>query len=463
MRTTARGPSEVFPATPVNLAEVCRLFGDAGCHALYVKEMAWNHDAKRQVYLTSDLSAFNIFPNRTRHDPPMPPGLVPSAKPGASRGVRIHGDLDFRWVTDSGATEAAPSAKIIYYPQYPEVRLSGFLRGVSIVPSRFLQEKSGEVYPNRLLFLGTRSDGATFAFLVVGDIALRAELWRQPGYDPERSLNQLELRRAGQTGEERLLARLSQISGMGWVSGRRLSRGVERPCTTPQAVGYTLEALLGISANGDNAPDFEGFEVKAMTVPSFGGGRTKPVTVFTPEPDLGVYRSAGVREFLRRWGYADQKGRPDRRNFGGIHKVSQRHHRTGLTLRLVGFDPLRPDRIDPGGSLILTDDGGGIAAGWSFGKLVDRWSRKHAAAVYVPAIRDAGKTRFRYGNEVSICRGTDLLKVLAALAAGKLYLDPAVKAENWNSGDPAIHPRNQFRIRMCDVPILYASQHSVTL
>ena len=97
--------------------------------------------------------------------------------------------------------------------------------------------------------------------------------------------------------------------------------------------------MLGVSANGNNEPDFAGYEVKAMTVSQFGRSENKVVTVITPEPDIGVYQDASVLEFLERWGYADKKGRPDRRNFGGIYRVGTRHKTTELTLTLTGYDP----------------------------------------------------------------------------------------------------------------------------
>ncbi|MEK6537012.1 MAG: MvaI/BcnI restriction endonuclease family protein, partial [Actinomycetota bacterium] len=49
------------------------------------------------------------------------------------------------------------------------------------------------------------------------------------------------------------------------------------------------------------------------------------ITLMTPEPKGGLYQEQGVEAFVRRFGYADQLGRADRLNFGGIHKVGERH------------------------------------------------------------------------------------------------------------------------------------------
>lgn len=89
---------DVFPARRVTLAEVRAAFAAAGCHTLYVKELAWNDDGKRQVYLTSDLSAFNYFPNRVEDSPPMPEGMEESRKPRKAGASRIYGHLTYQWL-----------------------------------------------------------------------------------------------------------------------------------------------------------------------------------------------------------------------------------------------------------------------------------------------------------------------------------------------------------------------------
>lgn len=229
------------------------------------------------------------------------------------------------------------------------------------------------------------------------------------------------------------------------------------PCSSPNAVGYTLEAELGVTPNGDNAPDHLGWEIKGHTVTRFGVTTSKVVTVFTPEPDRGLYQERGPIEFLRRWGYLDRSGIADRVNFGGIYRVARVTEFTGLCLELPGFDRTVPDRMAPEGMVALVTPEGDVAAGWSFAKLIDCWRRKHAAAVYVPAMKrtSGDDVDFHYGAEVLVCEGTDFLQVLKVMDEGTLYLDPALKATGWSKGAPKLKRRNQFRIRMSDVPALY--------
>ena len=45
----------------------------------------------------------------------------------------------------------------------------------------------------------------------------------------------------------------------------------------------------------------------------------------TPEPTGGHYKIHGVESFIRKFGYPDKMGREDRLNFGGVHKVGEKH------------------------------------------------------------------------------------------------------------------------------------------
>jgi hypothetical protein len=185
-----------------------------------------------------------------------------------------------------------------------------------------------------------------------------------------------------------------------------------------------------------------------------------------PVPRLRIWSIAADGWMARnvvRWGYPDKRGREDRQNFGGIYRVGNRHDATKLTLTLYGYDPEEPDRFDPNGCLVLVSDDDVIAAGWTFRKLVECWSQKHAAAAYVPAMCMDDPRRFHYGSKVLVCEGTDFLVVLSALAAGHMYLDPAIKAEGYSTPSPVTKRRNQFRIQRSEIPRLYKRSLTVEL
>jgi len=395
--------------------------------------------------------------------PPLHHSIKASQKPKAKGGDRIFGHLEFYWLSSDLNLDRAKEAKIIYYPQYPETRFSGFLRGTSTVPNIYLKEKSGEIFENRLLFLATDQQSRTIGFLAVGHDKLRTEVLREVGPSQDSGLISLELF-SSSTSEERLLSALRGIHLSGWHDGMRLKKDGKRVSyAAPNAVGYTLEALLGIIPKGDNSPDFEGYEVKSLTVKNPNWNLKKPVTLLTPEPDLGIYCKA-IKEFFSAYGYADKKGKSNRINFGGRHYVGIESRLTGLMLQLSGYSLSEPERVDSNGVLALIDKELQTAAGWSFIKLLDRWKRKHENAVYLQAQKKTTPTiQFRYLNKIMICEGADFTRVLRCLAEGTLYLDPGLKAENWDSGSPNIKRRNQFRVPLQSISELYRTSKYVSL
>lgn len=182
------------------------------------------------------------------------------------------------------------------------------------------------------------------------------------------------------------------------------------------------------------------------------------MTLMTPQPDAGFYATNGVEEFVRRYGYPDKLGRPDRLNFGGTHYFSKRHATTKLELTLPGYDYNTGKITDlAGGGLALSASNGDIAALWSFPKLIDHWKRKHGQAVFVPSQKDTSVSppAYRFGREVFLAEGTEFLKLLRAVEGGLVYYDPGIKLENASSSHASSKARSQFRIKVKNLPTLY--------
>lgn len=189
------------------------------------------------------------------------------------------------------------------------------------------------------------------------------------------------------------------------------------------------------------------------------------LTLMTPEPKGGYYRDKGVEAFLVKYGYADKSGRVDRFNFGGRHFIDRPQSLTGLSLKLLGYDPDKRKIIDENGSIALVGPRGDIAAAWFFSDLLNHWNRKHNQAVYVPSMkRVTPHLQYSYGNTVRLCEGTDFLKLLAALADGKVYYEPGIKLENASGpGRKKTKRRSQFRVKSRDIPALYKAVNAVDL
>jgi hypothetical protein len=150
-------------------------------------------------------------------------------------------------------------------------------------------------------------------------------------------------------------------------------------------------------------------------------------------------------------------------NFGGIHRVGSRTASTGLRTVLDGYDVPSGKLINTDGAVRLIDDDDVVAAEWSFASLLDHWSRKHARAVFVPALTDKGpeRRRYRYGPNVVLAVGTDYLRFLAGLADGSVFLDPGVKVVT--TGNVVMtKKRSQFRSAFGSLSRLYQKFESVS-
>lgn len=220
-----------------------------------------------------------------------------------------------------------------------------------------------------------------------------------------------------------------------------------------------MEAELGISANGRAEPDFMGWEIKQFGVKKFGS-LAHTITLMTPEPDGGVYADSGVIPFLNEFGYPDTKGRHDRQNFGGIFRFGEVAKKTGLRLELIGYDTKKEMITDASGGIALISADDRIASMWGFSKLIEHWKTKHAKAAYIPSLRTENPYHYHFGKDITLCKGTDFMLFLKAVTHGTVYIDPAIKAEQYSTSSPATKRRNQIRISFKNINDIY---HDVKL
>lgn len=227
------------------------------------------------------------------------------------------------------------------------------------------------------------------------------------------------------------------------------------PCEAPNCGGYTLEAELGITPNGYSEPDFLGWEVKQFGVTNFLKISSAVITLMTPEPTDGIYKTKGAEYFIKKYGYADKAGKEDRMNFGGVHKTGVRHQLTNLEMQLIGFDVESGKIRSTNGRIALVDKKDNEAASWSFSSMLLHWNRKHNQACYVPSLSETGDARqYKYGNKIILGTGTDFQLFLAQMANGNIYYDPGIKMESVST-KPKIKKRSQFRIKSQHLLSLY--------
>lgn len=433
----------------------------AGVADLYFKVLAPNDNSKNQPYFGSDLSTLNIFPTGE-----LVASDSASGKATLKRGrKKFTASLSFAWIDAEGHITPAPGAQLILYPQYPEVRFSGFLRQCEGAPHELMDPNRRGRDSGRVLFMGVAADGRVIGYLASPESVIARSVAELSHVEMHGLFGKIELRPVSAAGDTRtlLLNELRRIHLKGWIKGRRLQAGkAPVDCNNPNCGGYTLEAELGVYPSGAAEPDFMGWEVKQYGVTSFESAGSRPITLMTPEPDGGFYLDHGVAAFIRKFGYPDKVGRADRFNFGGIHKYGEQHPTTGLKLTLLGYDSEKNRIVDPSAGLALLSNKGQPAALWHYSKLIDHWKRKHALAVYVPSLARIDSIReYCFGRIVRLGVGTDFYRFLGAIASQRVYYDPGIKLENASSKTPVTKRRSQFRVKSGQLDSLYASMETV--
>jgi hypothetical protein len=458
--SSVTGTYDTQKAKEINLSEVSRIMRHLGCKKVYIKKLAPNDNSKNQPYFGKHLTDLTFLPTKE---------IIASVSTSnktkdPKRKIKYQAELDFSWVDPRCVIYPAPNAKLIYYPQYPEVRFSGFLARSKVSISEWMSpDKQGRSL-GRWLILGVNRTSETekiYAYLATPESNLSKELshtkyveissvfW-QPIID-----NTPEL-----STRDALINKLRDIHQMGWIPSQKLNPDMTTtPYKAQNGGGYTLEAMLGVVPNGVAEPDYLGWEVKQFGVTRFPRVGTKPTTLMTPEPNGGFYVDSGAIEFVKTYGYPDKSGKPDRLNFGGKHIVGKQQNLTLLTMQLTGFNVATSSITDAEGGIELVDQAGNITASWSFAKLMNHWKNKHSQAVYVPCMKQldpsSKSVSYHYGKDIELGVGTNFEMILAAMNLGTVFYDPGIKLEQVSSPKPKIKRRSQFRANHKDLNSLY--------
>lgn len=432
----------------ITLNELREIFGTNGAGKILLKPLAENDNSKQQVYLGSDFEVLKEIPY----------GEV--VADSAAKIQNFKASVNFFWLTADSQFESAPHTKLILYPSYPEVRLSGFLRGCASAPSDHMRPIPKEArgpknqWDGRVLCMGITNDGRVLAHLALADSAISKDFaaYKERGKLTQsvtsKLLFELEGVSAKQDTRVLLLSELKRIYAIGWTNSVRLKSGEMLPYTARNGGGYTLEALLGVEPNGRSEPDFMGWEVKGHS-----GSR---ITLMTPEPDAGYYGENGAEAFVRKYGYQRDDGVF---YFTGTHKVNIRHEKTQQILSLEGFDPAQGKILNVDGGIFMIDKDDNPSASWSYPGLIKHWGRKHANAVYVQyETKTEPEPKYRFLSPVRLGVGTDFNKYLAAMHAGHVVYDPATKYTPNPSGvGGRVKARSQFRMSSNNLSLLYTN------
>ncbi len=434
-----------------SLNKLISVFAALGASRIYLKRLASNDNSKQQVYLGSSFVALNLLPTG-----PVQEDANPDNK-------TFKASLKFFWLDESGKAVPAPHAQLILYPQYPEVRFSGFLKGCASSPSN-LMRANPRPSSGRVLFFGVCPDERILGYLVAPDSSIAAEVEdsAKVKYLNEIFSEIVPSRGAADT-KTLLLRALKSVHVAEYHPSRRLKPDgtLLSPYDAPNGGGYTLEALLNITPNGLSIPDYLGWELKSYKVQTFSASAASSrLTLMTPEPTAGFYKENGAAAFVNKFG---RLTKPDVTYFTGTHRAGEKCTTSGLRMEVRGFDPENEKIIDTGGGIFLLDTNESVAAGWMFRDLFEHWKRKHAQAAYVPYIvRESVPKAYWFGKNISLGEGTEIIRFLRAVSSKCVFYDPGIKVTR-DAGRERVKARSQFRILFKNLGTLYSNFKQVNL
>ncbi len=420
-----------------SLAQLKKAFAEFGVEDIFLKLLAPNQDNEKNQIVIAGRSPqlFSLLPGKKKFGIASKSTKKLHSKYGNSK---IEVDLNFYWFDATGCPQKAPGAKVIDYFQYPEIRLSGFMRGCSIAPDSLRRDQQAK-YGRRVLALGISEDKIFATVVTDASGNLVDSLSKLPAWGNGTLFKVISSGRntSNLLDETKLLWELRNLSGKSWT-GRRLAAfgATPLPYNATNGGGYTLEALLGIPSNAVSGPDKYGFELKSVS--------GSPMSLMTTEPDYGYRHDHGVKAFLAKYGWTSPKN-PNKTVFYGKHDTLKVNTRSKLKLLIENWDSTSnlPTGVgDP--NLILVDRKDRIAAGWSFSHLSNSWSNKHGGAMFVQTqcALSLGKRSYVFGPSVWSGIGTSPIMLLQQISLGNLYIDPG---DTMYLG-AAPHPRTQWRI-----------------
>jgi len=450
----------------LSIKKLIDIYRDQGVSHIYYKLLSPNDNSKNQPYLAGHLTDLAFLPTGEITETTTASNKQKHAK-FTKRSIKYLVSIDFSWLSAEGKVYPGPDAKMIYYPQYPEVRLSGFVNRCGFDMGGWMDPTKKGRSEGRVLFFGVKNSGEIISYLATPESRIAKEIHDYPSLEMSGVFNELLSKETKDKRSSRdvLISELARIHNKKWIGSKRLDAdGNLKDYRAQNGGGYTLEAELGVIPNGIAEPDFMGWEIKQFGVKKCHLINSKPLTIMTPEPDGGLYLDEGAEAFVRKYGYT-VKENPGRYDFTGRHFANQVCDKSGMTLQTVGFDNESGMITDAAGSIALLDNHGNPASIWTFAKIMEHWKRKHAKAAYIPTLSTSANGNYRsynYCNNVRLFTGTSFTKLLQAINDHHVYYDPGINIKNADT-KPITKRRSQFRIKSAALENLYDSLEEVNL
>ena len=245
----------------------------------------------------------------------------------------------------------------------------------------------------------------------------------QDGSNPIFSQEGLSVSGLSHAAEE-LLGKLTEIGSRGWISSQRVG---------DTGVGFTLESLLGISANSSKAPDYKGVEIKS------GRAESSNQSLFAKTPD---WKKSNLKDGLqllnKRGRISEEKQRlqlfhsiyaPFANSYGLQLEVD---HEEGLLRQYCNVAGRREDDVL-----------------WELGVLQDALRKKHGETFWVKshARKTSAIEEFKF-YQATYTRGPNIGAFPLLLEAGEVFLDYTMWAPS-----PGKQKNKGFLFRMKQVKL----------
>lgn len=209
--------------------------------------------------------------------------------------------------------------------------------------------------------------------------------------------------------EKELLEKMKEISNLGFIQTKRKG---------DTGVGFTLETLLGISANNSRAPDYRGIEIKSKRYCSRKGRRS---TIFSQVPNWDLSRLKSSRDLL------SERGRFSKKK----NRVQLFHELSALKSNSFDMRLLVDTTKDQLQQIYTAREPHILDVLWDFPLLKRRLSEKHSETFWVTAEtkgKNGTETEEFWYNSVKHTGGIDLSAFPILLDLGVITLDYTIKA-----------------------------------
>ena len=199
-------------AKKLSLEKLLAIFTGFHAKKTYVKKLAPNDNSKNQPYFGAHLTDLPFIPTGD-----IQTSLSVSNKTSdPKRQIKYQAKVKLSWIDAEGNAYPASNAKLIYYPQYPEVRFSGFLKGSKVNISRWMSPKKDGRALGRWLILGVAEDKTIYSYLASPESSLSNQLAKTSFIERTNIFSEIDIQQLDRSTDSRtaLVAKLLKINGM---------------------------------------------------------------------------------------------------------------------------------------------------------------------------------------------------------------------------------------------------------